>query len=85
MTNDEKSAINAAITALMEDTANVHVGTRHLLRFFRFGHLPEVLQQVSARFAACAVFVAVHTDGPEATVALRKLLEAKDAAVRAAL
>jgi hypothetical protein len=43
------------------------------------------LQTVSKPFCALAYFVAEELEGPEATVCLRKLLEAKDCAVRAAL
>lgn len=57
-----------------------------MLKWFAFGHLPEHLQGVSSKFydVACAL-VAMVESGPERTVALRKLLEAKDAAVRAKL
>jgi len=55
-----------------------------MLKWFKFDHLPEHLQVVSSKFwdAACAI-CALCDPGPERTVALRKLLEAKDAAVRA--
>ena len=57
-----------------------------ILQFFRFSHLPEHLQEVSASFAALAQAVVTGLPrNPERTVALRKLLEAKDAAVRARL
>lgn len=55
-----------------------------LLQFFAFSHLPERLQMVSASFSELAhAIVAKLPRNPERTVALRKLLEAKDAAVRA--
>jgi hypothetical protein len=54
------------------------------MQFFAFAHLPPHLQDVSAPFAALADYVVAHLPrNPERTVALRKLLEAKDAAVRA--
>ncbi len=57
-----------------------------MLKWFAYSHLPEKLQAVSAPFGQLAEkIVADITPGPERTVALRKLLEAKDAAVRAAL
>lgn len=63
-----------------------HPSTVHLLRYFEFGHLPEHLKTVSAPFADLAHRLADGVpDGPEKTVCLRKLLEAKDCAVRAAL
>lgn len=57
-----------------------------MLQFFEFAHLPVTLQEVSIRFweVACSL-VATLPRNPERTVALRKLLEAKDAAVRARL
>lgn len=55
-----------------------------ILQFFTFDHLPEHLADVSRPFADLAEVIAAETDGdPETEVALRKLLEAKDAAVRA--
>lgn len=55
-----------------------------LLRYFAFGHLPAHLQAVSRPFhdAAQALAALDVVDEAERTVALRKLLEAKDAAVR---
>lgn len=57
-----------------------------ILRFFVFDHLPEHLQRVAGDYTSLA-YKLVHTveRSPERTVALRKLLESKDAAVRAAL
>lgn len=56
----------------------------HILQFFAFSHLPTHLQAVSEPFYNLAhVLVASLPRNPERTVALRKLLEAKDAAVRA--
>lgn len=54
-----------------------------IMQFFAFDHLPTHLQAVSAPFAALADQVMTLPRNPERTVALRKLLEAKDAAVRA--
>ncbi len=63
----------------------MHPSTEHVLKFFAFEHLPDRLQVISRPFAVLAREVAERADNPETTVALRKLLEAKDAAVRAAL
>jgi hypothetical protein len=53
-------------------------------QFFTYGHLPEHLQEVSRPFAQLAnVIVSTLPRNPERTVALHKLLEAKNAAVRA--
>lgn len=60
------------------------ISTDPILHFFHFAHLPAALQAASKPFCALALHI-VETlpRNPERTVALRKLLEAKDAAVRA--
>ncbi len=63
----------------------IHPATQAVLNFFAFDHLPAHLQEVSAPFAALAYNMVERLDGPEVTVGLRKLLEAKDCMVRAAL
>lgn len=63
-----------------------HPSVAHFEPFFGYGHLPERLQAVSRPFGELAVeLLGLCADGPELSVSLRKLLEAKDAAVRAAL
>lgn len=60
--------------------------TEPMLQFFGYEHLPEALQQHSKPFADLATrIVATLPRNPERTVALRKLLEAKDCAVRASI
>lgn len=55
-----------------------------MMKWFAYQHLPPHLQAVSKGFSDLAESICDLTDpGPERTVALRKLLEAKDAAVRA--
>lgn len=58
-----------------------------ILKFFRFKHLPHHLQAISEPFATLAEEMASRNSTQPAEVAagLRKLLEAKDCAVRAAL
>jgi hypothetical protein len=57
--------------------------TNPIMRYFAYAHLPERLQAVSRPFGELAQLVNdTLPDGPEKSVALRKLLEAKDAAVR---
>lgn len=57
-----------------------------MLQFFEFEHLPERLQRVSEPFWELAHEIAgTLPRNPERTAALRKLLEAKDCAVRAVL
>jgi hypothetical protein len=56
----------------------------HILQFFHYAHLPEVLRNRSRPFCILAREIIDTTPrNPERTVALRKLLEAKDANVRA--
>jgi hypothetical protein len=70
----------------------------HILQYFAYEHLPPHLQEISKPFCELAAAIAEpmpqHAGSlpgfplprnPERTVALRKLLEAKDAAVRALL
>lgn len=55
-----------------------------MLQWFHFSHLPPHLQPTSMAFAELAYTIAASLPrNPERTVALRKLLEAKDAGVRA--
>jgi hypothetical protein len=57
-----------------------------ILRYFTWEHLPPRLQVVSRPFAEMAGNLDMFLpECAEKAVALRKLLEAKDAAVRAAL
>jgi hypothetical protein len=58
-----------------------------ILKFFNYDHLPSQLQEISAPFHSLAWLMADRrTTAPtEVAAGLRKLLEAKDCAVRAAL
>ncbi len=57
-----------------------------LLKFFEYSHLPEHLAEVSKPFSDLAHQMSARLKaGPERTVMFRKLLEAKDCAVRAEL
>lgn len=63
-----------------------HPAIAHVLKFFSYAHLPANLQEVSKPFCDLAQQVAARApQSQETTVALRKLLEAKDAAVRSIL
>ena len=64
----------------------MHPSITAVLRFFSYDHLPPHLSDVSKPFCELAQQVAARApDSPETTVALRKLLEAKDAAVRSVI
>jgi hypothetical protein len=57
-----------------------------ILQFFEYEHLREDLRPISMPFSGPAkLIVSTLPRNPERTEALRKLLEAKDAAVRAAV
>jgi len=57
-----------------------------ILQFFAWNHLPLPLREISMQFQVVAnQLITSLPRNPERTVALRKLLEAKDAAVRARL
>ena len=83
---------------MSEPTATAAPPAEHILQFFAFEHLPPHLQDVSRPFCQLAHAIVMGDNAseagtvtmgkalprnPERTVALRKLLEAKDAAVRA--
>lgn len=65
----------------------MHPSTEAILKFFDYEHLPPYLVAVSSPFRALAHDMAKNhgLDGAELTTGLRKLLEAKDCMVRAAL
>lgn len=57
-----------------------------LMQFFKYDHLPEKMKTVSAPCCDLAKMMdEMLPEGPEKTVGLRKLLEAKDCFVRATM
>ena len=80
----EKTMMNAA-KAVATETLAILAKDEPILRFFAFAHLPEKLQDVSFAFASLAIQLTEIPRSAERTVALRKILEGKDAAVRASL
>lgn len=85
---------------MIEPTTPMPKRTERMLRFFQHEHLPAHLQLVSKPFCDLAHAIVLGDNvpesgtitigsplprNPERTVALRKLLEAKDCAVRAVL
>lgn len=63
----------------------IHPATAEIVRYFAWGHLPPELAAISEKVANLAYDMVEVLDGPELTAGLRKLLEAKDCFVRAAL
>lgn len=63
-----------------------HPSTQQVARWFTFDHLTDDLRPPSAACAQLAQeMIDKLPDGPELTTGLRKLLEAKDCFVRAAI
>lgn len=67
-------------------TSERHPATTGILKHFSYGHLPPHLAEISEPCHTLAhEMVGALPDGPELTTGLRKLLEAKDCFVRAAI
>jgi len=81
---DATKAYDAAAAAARADIAE-RAKEEPIVRFFAYAHLPPHLQTVSKPFGDLALHLLSLPRCAERTVALRKLLEAKDAAVRANL
>jgi hypothetical protein len=57
-----------------------------IMTYFEYGHLPPALQTISKPLGELAKYMDANIpDGAEKSAGLRKLLEAKDCLVRAAL
>lgn len=70
----------------MNPWENRHPSVSHFGPLFAYSHLPADLQSVSAPFGDLAGnLLGQLGDGPELSAALRKLVEAKDCAVRQAV
>lgn len=79
---DNEPGIHPAPT----EFSDAQIAADPILHFFHYAHLPEKLRATSRLFFILAsTLVTTLPRNPERTVALRKLLEAKDAAVRANL
>lgn len=71
---------------LTSSYASEYLDEEPMFRFFAYDHLPAPLRDVSGLFAILARRLITDLPrSPERTVALRKLLESKDAAVRCAV
>jgi len=81
---EDGSVMNAEEAAQYEGP--VGEPQNNILRYFKYDHLSPRLQEVSVPFSELAHRLdLILPNGPEKSVALRKLLEGKDAAVRSAL
>lgn len=69
------------------DWSDRHASTQHIMKFFAYVHLPAGAMRNTSRECAQFAEQIANTlpDGPELSAGMRKLLEAKDCFVRAAL
>jgi hypothetical protein len=72
-----------ALASLTNRSASEAAPADHVIRFFAYFDLPPSAQVVARPFAELAQHVLGLPRNPERTKALNKLLEAKDAALRA--
>jgi hypothetical protein len=83
---EQTSGQTSGMIAEARPTQDHVAPVEHIRQFFAWSHLPPHLAEVSRPFAILAdEILNTLPRNPERTVALRKLLEAKDAAVRARL
>ena len=79
---NDNDAIRGGTTRFYEEWIPVNP----ILKYFEYAHLPDHLQPISKIFHAVAeTLETILPDNAEKSTAFRKLLEAKDCAVRAAL
>lgn len=85
------AAFEAGYTAVVDESPEAaealtaQLMAEPIMEYFTWAHLPERLQAVSKPFLYMATHIMARPRSAERTVALRKLLECKDATVRAAL
>lgn len=85
-TEPDAAVCNCTTENTMKVPREVTTMNEPTMQFFQYEHLPAHLQEVSKPFGDLAAsLVDKLPRNPERTVALRKLLESKDAAVRARL
>lgn len=70
----------------MINASNRHPSVQAVTQYFEYDHLPAHLRDISkaCHDLACDMLIDIP-DSPELTAGLRKLLEAKDCFVRAAI
>lgn len=85
-TSSGGAAGHTGIHPAPEEFTEAQISADPILHFFHYAHLPPQLRSTSRQFFILAqTLVRTVPRNAERTVALRKLLEAKDAAVRANL
>ena len=81
-----RDGFNTKGNEMNDDFTPEQLAADPILKFFGYKHLPEHLQEKSYWFYSLAQTIVCNVPrNAERTAALRKLLEAKDCAVRAAL
>lgn len=82
----EPTPLQAAQTAAAKEARDALPTSPPICKYFAYSHLPPFLQAVSEPFCALVDRMLRETPpGAEQSAGLRKLLEAKDCFVRAAL
>jgi len=80
---DENGNVVQGAMAFTGDESVLVVKHQSIMTHFKYDHLPEDMQAVSAHVCECARKLdEILPAGPEKETCLRKLLEAKDCAVR---
>jgi len=69
----------------MQDLSHRQPATQEIMRWFSYELAEGPARNISQNCCALAYAMVVLPDGPELTAGLRKLLEAKDCFVRAAI
>lgn len=83
----KKRAELIALAELNEPKKDVGRPPNHIMKYFKYEHLKEGNMKQTSKYI-CELAEQMNIlipDGPEKTVGLRKLLEAKDCLVRAAM
>lgn len=82
----DDSTVQTILQGEVEKVRQLALPEEPMLKHFAFAHLSDTLRPVSFMFCerACRIATTIPRSA-ERTVALRKLLEAKDAGVRASL
>lgn len=86
MENEQTPVPSAKESDHLGDAFKEATATEPIMKYFAYSHLPDRLQESSRPFGELALFMfRTLPRSAERAAGLRKLLEAKDCAVRAAL
>ena len=79
MSNDNPDSVST------DEIPVLSASPEHISQFFAYADLPPASRVLARPYADLAAFLQTLPRNPERTVALRKLLESRDAAFRAAV